>query len=290
MPCGPKWKNKTMRRFPLTLRGGIGSSHPRAYGLRSRAFQLETDRYVHFQPGAQPIVSPHLAYSHIASLRGRYTPYTLEGAIPARCAGCPNCMPDGIGGGGGCAGGSDPRWGGGNMQLQGASPSSYPVGMAWNYQHHHKRWPPQQRRAPYPILQQPYWVGKSPNYYSEPFAGTPTRAAPYYINAESNCAPPAGVHYGHDRMGVGALPMMALGVAHAAIHAAVARAAAKSQATSHSARGRRGAPGRRRARPGQYRSNCGDVGKACTTLTGKSGTVKAVGLGTCVCLAESPHI
>ena len=231
MPCGSKWKNKTMRRIPLTLRGGIGGSQQRrTFGLPVRTFQLNTDRYVHFQPGAQPIVSPHLAYSHIASLRGRYTPYTLEGAVPA------GCRPGGIAGGwGGCAGGSDPRWGGGNMQLQGASPSSYPIGMAWGFQSHRKRWPPQQRRAPFPILQQPYWVGKSPNYYSEPFAGTPTRSAPYYINADSECAPPAGVHYGHDRIGVGAF-VSRRADAFGAANAGVARAAARSQAAYHANR------------------------------------------------------
>lgn len=38
------------------------------------------------------------------------------------------------------------------------------------------------------------------------------------------------------------------------------------------------------ARPMQPLSSCADVGKACTTLTGKAGIVKAIGLGKCVCL------
>ncbi len=41
------------------------------------------------------------------------------------------------------------------------------------------------------------------------------------------------------------------------------------------------------ARPMQPLSSCADVGKACTTLTGNPGTVKAIGLGKCVCLGPT---
>lgn len=83
--------------------------------------------------------------------------------------------------------GCDPRKGR-NPYLTGCATSTRPqAGLFWGFQnrgapgrpgtHHHR----QGRRSPYPVLQQPYWVGKSAPYFQEPFAGTPTRSVPYVV-------------------------------------------------------------------------------------------------------------
>ena len=88
----------------------------------------------------------------------------------------------GVGGsmGGSCGGGCDPKMGP-NWALSGCAPSSRPYGLNWGYQRNHQRWPPNKRVGPFPVSQRPYYVGYAVPTYMEPFAGCPTRGAPYWV-------------------------------------------------------------------------------------------------------------
>jgi hypothetical protein len=88
----------------------------------------------------------------------------------------------GVGGslGGSCGGGCDPGLGP-NWALSGCAPSSRPYGLNWGYQRNHQRWPPDKRVGPFPVSQRPFYVGYAVPTYLEPFAGCPTRGAPYWV-------------------------------------------------------------------------------------------------------------
>lgn len=92
MPCGHKWKNKTMRRIPAGRARGIGHLQGQWTGERT----WDTDRYARYQPGCQPIVAPGVRYSFDAGSRGLFGPQNICGAVPVDCDECiepPPCEP-----------------------------------------------------------------------------------------------------------------------------------------------------------------------------------------------------
>lgn len=216
MPCSDKWRANTRRRISLTRRGGIGN----AFG-QTRAFHpFSASPYQRYQPGCQPIQAPGVSLNYVRMQSGYYVPWTIRGAQPiayTRCPPCPGpCGPlhdPGIGapprggatpgidtvppapgidpgpvpppglGGPGAPGFCNPAMGM-NWAQTGCAPGTRPDGLYWGFQNQSCRYPRGQRREPYPVGQQPYWVGKSVPYYAEPFAGCPTRSAPYWVRSD----------------------------------------------------------------------------------------------------------
>lgn len=233
MPCGDKWKNKTMRRMPLTYRRGMGAPHGQWVG------EMEMPAFPSYRPGCPAVQHPGLQRSYLAMESGIYTPYSIRGALPVcppeqPCGGHSDCPPavdhhqpwwegyccESCATGHECECGGDctgacsspgmgqssaapppprarrePRrvhpvpFGGGpacnpylgpNPGDIGCAPTTNPVGLYYGFRRGRNR---RQRRVPYPIEQQPYWIGKSAPYYAEPFAGCPTRRMDYWIDA-----------------------------------------------------------------------------------------------------------
>jgi hypothetical protein len=130
------------------------------------------------------------------SCRGGGVGKSRGGAVPARQSerfkqyAARFAAQRGIGGGlGGCGGGCNPELGP-NWALGGCAPGSRPYGLNWGYQRHHTRWPVERRVVPFPVAQQPYYVGYAVPTYNEPFAGCATRQAPYWV--EDPCRPGIG--------------------------------------------------------------------------------------------------
>jgi hypothetical protein len=65
--------------------------------------------------------------------------------------------------------------------LTGCAAGTHPFGMYWGFARHHDRWPTYRRTSPFPVAQRPYVVGRSAQWYNEPFAGCPTRADCYCV-------------------------------------------------------------------------------------------------------------
>lgn len=225
MPCGDKWKNKTMRRFPLGRQSaGVGRLYGNLVGTRS----YDSSSNVNYQPGCPPIVQRGVSLNYVKMQSGYYVPDTITGAIPVwepkgscceSCAqggecegGCGDactCGKEGPGytrkrapgsrrksmvsnrgmgrrsasrpkplvkrGVGSCAGGIDPSMGR-NRVLSGGATNTRSAGLYYGFQ---RRRDPQ-RTAPYPVGQQPYFVGRPINALIEPYAGCPTRSVPYW--------------------------------------------------------------------------------------------------------------
>lgn len=87
MPCGDKWKNKTMRRMPMGR--GIGNLQGHCFGEH----HWDSDRYAVYNPGCQPVVAPGVRWSWDAGSRGVYMPHSICGAVPAPSPGQPEPPP-----------------------------------------------------------------------------------------------------------------------------------------------------------------------------------------------------
>lgn len=229
MPCGDKWKNKTMRRIPM----GMGY----LYGNQVGILQQDASGLVTYMPGCPPVVQEGLSLNYGAMQDGYYVPATIRGSVPlpappshqhrdARpfpphdhhhpwwekdghccesCAkghpcegGCGHactCGKEGPGVGrqakrklikrkytrgsgmGACVTVGDPH----RQPGRRGAPGSRPSGLYYGFQRNNHASGRPNRRAPFPVGQQPYFLGKTINTYIEPFAGCPTRAVPYWV-------------------------------------------------------------------------------------------------------------
>ncbi len=228
MPCGDKWKNKTMRRIPM----GMGY----LYGNQVGILQQDASGLVTYMPGCPPVVQEGLSLNYGAMQDGYYVPRTIRGAVPVppapshqdhdprrfpphdhhhpwwekdghcceSCAkghpcegGCGHactCGKEGPGVGsqpkrklikrkytregmGACVTVGDPH----RQPGRRGAPGTRPSGLYYGFQRNNHASGRPNRRAPFPVGQQPYFLGKTINTYIEPFAGCPTRSAPYWV-------------------------------------------------------------------------------------------------------------
>lgn len=181
MPCGDKWKNKLMRRIPV----GIGAW----YGGYWRGLMVPpAGQHLTYRPGCPSISIPGVHYNYTAMQMGRFQPQTITGVIPLRgiggqVTGYRTIVRDH----------QRPWWcdyypsydrmthGPAALRVGGRASGTRDYGYYWGFQRHHNLWPPRHRVGPYPVSQRPYYVGYPITAYIEPFAGCPTRQAPYLI-------------------------------------------------------------------------------------------------------------